>query len=497
MFGGVYAILAGVLWLSPARVTADDAPEPRGPTYEEQHARRPLRYFLNHENATHFCEPLRTAFEDAATTDRVVGGKRIRQHPNGGFNVAMDVGGRSLLHTGSDIGWFREGDPVFAIADGVVRTSAPGMRVQLAERGIRMAIRGPADYGNVIIIEHQVDDRSYVSLYGHLSDERLVRQGDVVIAGQQIGSIGRNDARVNGGYDPHLHFAVSDGPCVRAGAEVVKLAVNGEPVRVMLSGLEETRMRVDLSRDLPRLTLQFGEETKATLDREGEECFLPAWLAWDMPSRARSEGYTNNIEGFHDPIAFVREHLFSGKQAPPFYVSAYGPLDLPHAVGRPATPWPVDEWANVNEQEAPTLERLSGRVICLFGLQYLCKGSRTHGFPALAALARHYAGSADVEVIALQTTLSNPSRNNLINFRNACDNARLSIPIGHMRGAPREFLTAYGQRGTPWVTIIDRDGIVQFSNYCIRPEQIIRRIDDLTRSARENDETLPAESPAR
>lgn len=68
----------------------------------------------------------------------------------------------------------------------------------------------PFDYGPTIILEHHAGDDGPVfwTLYGHLSRETLamVKAGDEIAAGQQIGSIG--DHTVNGGWAPHLHFQI-------------------------------------------------------------------------------------------------------------------------------------------------------------------------------------------------------------------------------------------------------------------------------------------------
>jgi murein DD-endopeptidase MepM/ murein hydrolase activator NlpD len=85
------------------------------------------------------------------------------------------------------------GDPVYAIADG---------RVFFARD-----VQG--GWGNVVRIVHRCpmgDTVPFVeSLYGHL-DTVLVRNGDFVRRGQQIGTIG--DA--HGLYSPHLHLELRD-----------------------------------------------------------------------------------------------------------------------------------------------------------------------------------------------------------------------------------------------------------------------------------------------
>jgi len=83
------------------------------------------------------------------------------------------------------------GDPVYAIADGVVTFSAN--------------VRGA--WGNVVLTRHAYRDPSsgkvkYVdTLNGHL-DRIMVKLGQTVKRGQQIGTIGTN----SGMYPAHLHF---------------------------------------------------------------------------------------------------------------------------------------------------------------------------------------------------------------------------------------------------------------------------------------------------
>jgi murein DD-endopeptidase MepM/ murein hydrolase activator NlpD len=99
------------------------------------------------------------------------------------------------LHTGVDIG-APEGSPVFAMFSGRVVVAAPSGEL--------------AGYGNVVVLEH-----GDYSLYAHLS--RLdVAQGELVQAGQQIGTVGRtagtreNPAAVFSSSGAHLHLEFLD-----------------------------------------------------------------------------------------------------------------------------------------------------------------------------------------------------------------------------------------------------------------------------------------------
>ena len=91
------------------------------------------------------------------------------------------------------------------------------------------------------------DDDYFMSLYGHLGNDRLVRPGDIVSAGQVIGSIGKEAGNVNGGYKPHIHFAIHDGRYFEPGMLLFQLKSQSEDIVVRLAELREEELRVTLS----------------------------------------------------------------------------------------------------------------------------------------------------------------------------------------------------------------------------------------------------------
>jgi hypothetical protein len=109
-------------------------------------------------------------------------GLRLRAPEHFGEDWNSRAGGNSDL-----------GDPVYAIADGVV-TFAHNVRV---------------GWGNVVLTRHAYRDPSsgqvkYIdTLNGHL-DSMLVKTGQIIKRGQQIGTIGTNF----GMYPAHLHFEI-------------------------------------------------------------------------------------------------------------------------------------------------------------------------------------------------------------------------------------------------------------------------------------------------
>ena len=85
----------------------------------------PEKYVLDYPTAERFCPPIRSAFVEAEQSFGVVRGRRFTYKPNGGYGLPVidKVEGKNLLHAGADLGWYQIGEPVFAVAAGVVRVS--------------------------------------------------------------------------------------------------------------------------------------------------------------------------------------------------------------------------------------------------------------------------------------------------------------------------------------------------------------------------------------
>ncbi|HZX58542.1 MAG TPA: peptidoglycan DD-metalloendopeptidase family protein [Mucilaginibacter sp.] len=95
------------------------------------------------------------------------------------------------LHLGVDI-WADTGTPVYAPLAGYIHSFRDN--------------NNHGDYGPTIILQHQLNDLTLYSLYGHLSRNDLegLHIGDKIAKGQKLGSFGNQDE--NGHWPPHLHF---------------------------------------------------------------------------------------------------------------------------------------------------------------------------------------------------------------------------------------------------------------------------------------------------
>jgi hypothetical protein len=108
--------------------------------------------------------------------------------------------GGPMHHVGEDSGWFLQGLPVHAIADGVV-----------------CRVLYDLSWGTVVAIEHQLETGAFVtSYYAHLNHDVDVSPGQAVSLGEKLGEVGPAVSLENGGYWPHLHLGLEPVPCGEA-----------------------------------------------------------------------------------------------------------------------------------------------------------------------------------------------------------------------------------------------------------------------------------------
>lgn len=97
------------------------------------------------------------------------------------------------LHLGIDI-WGKPGSNVRAPLNGIVHSFAFNEDF--------------GDYGATIILQHQLEDVTFFTLYGHLALKNLknLTEGKIITMGEQFAHFG--EPKENGHWPPHLHFQV-------------------------------------------------------------------------------------------------------------------------------------------------------------------------------------------------------------------------------------------------------------------------------------------------
>jgi len=97
------------------------------------------------------------------------------------------------IHIGLDL-WTKVDTSVLAALDGKVHSFKNNV--------------GLGDYGPTIILEHEIENEKFYTLYGHLSLESIkdLSVGKQFKKGEKIATLG--NAAVNGDYAPHVHFQI-------------------------------------------------------------------------------------------------------------------------------------------------------------------------------------------------------------------------------------------------------------------------------------------------
>ena len=91
----------------------------------------------------------------------------------------------------------------------------------------------------------------------------------------------------------------------------------------------------------------------------------------------------------------------------------------------------------------------------------------------------------DVAFVAVQTVFEGFSTNTRDRAWETARKYKLTIPVGHSGTDNRRsvLMQRYRNGGTPWVVIIDKQGIVRYNAFRITPDRAQKMIDELRRKA--------------
>ncbi len=105
----------------------------------------------------------------------------------------------SGYHTGVDVEFTDVSTdvPVKSVADGTVVYSGTA-----------------SGYGGVLAIQHKIDDKDILAIYGHLDPKSIKPKGSTVKKGEQIATLGDNQSTETDGERKHLHLAFVKGSTV-------------------------------------------------------------------------------------------------------------------------------------------------------------------------------------------------------------------------------------------------------------------------------------------
>ena len=108
-------------------------------------------------------------------------------------------------HMGLDI-FCKAGTPVYSVYDGRIVVANKYSNENFKKE--MTAAEHPDQWGNRLVIEHNIEGKTFYSMYAHLK-ELSAKEGMLVKKGQQIGEVGDEFCLENGGWPSHLHLQLS------------------------------------------------------------------------------------------------------------------------------------------------------------------------------------------------------------------------------------------------------------------------------------------------
>lgn len=137
----------------------------------------------------------------------------------------------------------------------------------------------------------------------------------------------------------------------------------------------------------------------------------------------------------------------------------------PTADRRLAPPLIAAEWMNV--EHPLELQSLRGKIVVLETFQMLCPGCVSHSLPQARAIHEYFPRDA-VQVVGLHSVFEHHDAMSPISLRAFLHEYRIDFPIAvdaHDAHRTPRTMSAYGMRGTPTLTLIDRGGVVRSQSF--------------------------------
>jgi len=175
--------------------------------------------------------------------------------------------------------------------------------------------------------------------------------------------------------------------------------------------------------------------------------------------------------------------------------------DPQEMVGKPAPDWTdVSHWVNLPEgKESLGPQDFKGKILVLVFVQKSCQGSQRRMLPLVKQLADQAAEQgAPLAFVAIQTAFQQFKQNTPEAVAEMAERHGITFPFGHVgeKGKVPRALRRYKARGTPWLVLIDRKGVIRASGHQFSGQDIVGKINDLLRQAAgQMTEAPPEEKP--
>lgn len=204
-------------------------------------------------------------------------------------------------------------------------------------------------------------------------------------------------------------------------------------------------------------------------------------------------GYSNNKQPYQEGYSLSRRKLIKTAAG----LAGMGALGLSGLLqaeptrgirGQLAPELNVSHWINgQGEKTTPfSVAEHKGKWVYLKCFQEWCPACHSVGFPNLQKLKEAFPDDDKVVAAVIQTTFEGHSINTASALRKNQLRYNLNIPFGHDPGntdLPHDDLghypstmVAYRTGGTPWVTLIDPNGVVAFDGFHINIDALIEHL---------------------
>jgi len=142
----------------------------------------------------------------------------------------------------------------------------------------------------------------------------------------------------------------------------------------------------------------------------------------------------------------------------------------------------IDYWIDADGKPSTfSVEESKGKWVFLKCFQNWCPGCHSSGFPTLKAFADEFHDHPKVAIAGIQTVFEGFNSNTQDDVRKLQLRYELPIVMGHDPGDPQGIHTSdtmlkYRTGGTPWLILIDPNGVVAFNDFRVNAEKLIEYI---------------------
>jgi len=143
----------------------------------------------------------------------------------------------------------------------------------------------------------------------------------------------------------------------------------------------------------------------------------------------------------------------------------------------------LDYWIDADGEPGHfSVTESRGKWVFLKCFQDWCPGCHSSGFPTLQAFSKRFADHPDVAIAGIQTVFEGFRSNTVEDVRKLQLRYELPIVMGHDPGdedthARPVTMQGYRTGGTPWLILIDPEGVVVYNNFHVKTESLIEYVE--------------------